>query len=95
MLGVWPSLGLLILFIIIWFECRVLAARTTLPSRTFILFFIFGCVGSSFLALLLQHLPLLQFTWGGDPTTPTWLTGPTIEEFAKALPILILLLLFL
>lgn len=90
MLGLWPSLGLLLIFIVIWFECRLLAGRATLPLGRFVLFFTLGCVGSALLALLLQQLPFLRFTWGGDPTTASWLTGPTIEEFAKALPILIL-----
>jgi RsiW-degrading membrane proteinase PrsW (M82 family) len=88
----WPSLSLLIFFLAIFLECRAIGARVTLPLKSFLLFFGYGCIGAPLLALLLQQIPLAHFdvAGGASLSAAAWFTAPPIEEFAKAFPILVL-----
>ncbi|HYM17956.1 MAG TPA: PrsW family glutamic-type intramembrane protease [Micropepsaceae bacterium] len=98
MLSFWPSLSLLIFFLVIFLECRAVGARVTLPLKSFLLFFGYGCIGAPLLALVLQQIPFFRFeavAADGSYLSPAaWLTAPPIEEFAKAFPILVLAFLF-
>jgi RsiW-degrading membrane proteinase PrsW (M82 family) len=85
----WPSLGLLIFFLVIFLECRAIAGRVTLPLGSFLMVFCYGSIGAPLLALLLQQIPIFADASAG--TSPiTWLLGPPIEELAKALPVIVL-----
>lgn len=89
-----PTLAFLTLQLGLWMICRIYAARSTFSSLGLLVFYTFGCVGSTMLALYLQAVPV-PFPMGegvyGAPVAPeTWLTGPSIEEFAKAVPLLVL-----
>ncbi len=95
MFSFWPSLGLLLFFLAIFLQCRAVGGRVTLPLGSFLTFFGYGCIGASLLSLLLQQIPLLQFAAVQnsrlDLIMPAaWLTGPPIEELAKALPVIAL-----
>ena len=90
MLAFWPSLSLLIFFLVIFLECRTIAGRVTLPLGGFLMVFCYGAIGAPLLALLLQQIPIFPDA-GVDPAAPiAWLVGPPIEELAKALPVIVL-----
>ena len=94
-LSFWPSLSLLIFFLAIFLQCRAVGGRVTLPLGSFVTLFAYGCVGATLLSVLLQQLPLFQFAAVRnshlDLIIPAaWLAAPPIEEFAKALPIIVL-----
>jgi hypothetical protein len=91
----WPSLSLLAFFLVIFLECRVVCGRVTIPLGGFLAFFVYGCVGATLFSLLLQQIPYLQFAAvanaQGMPVLPAaWWIGPPVEEFAKALPVIVL-----
>jgi hypothetical protein len=86
-----PSLSLLVFFLAIFLECRVLAGRVTVPLRGFFPFFAYGCVGASLLSLVLQQIPLGPANANSDfAKLASFVAGPPIEELAKALPIVVL-----
>jgi hypothetical protein len=94
-LSFWPSLSLLAFCLVIFLECRAVGGRVTIPLGGFLAFFVYGCVGASLFSLLLQQIPYLQFASvpnaQGVPIMPAaWWTGPPIEEFSKALPVIVL-----
>src|SRR6185503_19545542 len=84
----WPSLSLLVFFLVIFLECRAIAGRVTLPLGSFLMVFCYGSIGAPLLALLLQQVPI--FPDAGPASPATWLLGPPIEELAKALPVIVL-----
>jgi RsiW-degrading membrane proteinase PrsW (M82 family) len=84
----WPSLSLLVFFLVIFLECRAIAGRVTLPLGSFLMVFCYGSIGAPLLALLLQQIPI--FPDAGPASPATWLLGPPIEELAKALPVIVL-----
>ncbi len=91
----WPSLSFLLVLIVFWLLFRLYAWRTTLSTGLYVMFFVFGCVGSVLVALYLQavpiHFPLEEGGLGQAAADPKWwLLGPVVEEFAKALPVIIL-----
>ena len=88
MLNYWPSMGLLLLISLVWVEFRILAGRASLSLSQFSAFFTLGSIGSVMLALLGQRISLFWL----DNKTTSWLTGPPIEELAKAAPALIFIL---
>jgi RsiW-degrading membrane proteinase PrsW (M82 family) len=83
-LSFWPSLGLLVFFLVIFLECRTIAGRVTLPLGSFLMVFCYGAIGAPLLALLLQQVPFFP------ASSAAWLVGPPVEELAKALPVLVL-----
>jgi RsiW-degrading membrane proteinase PrsW (M82 family) len=86
-LSYWPSLGLLAVFLVIVLECRAIGARVTLPLGSLLVLFCYGCIGAPLLAVLVQQLPVLG---GFDAASMAWLTGPPLEELAKAVPVIVL-----
>ena len=89
-LSFWPSFSLLVFFLVIFLECRVIGGRVTLPLGSFLMVFCYGAIGAPLLALLFQQIPLLPDA-SADPTgSIAWLFGPPIEELAKALPVIVL-----
>lgn len=87
-----PTLSLLIVYTGYWLVCRLYGWRATLSPGTFLMFFTFGTVGSVLFALYLEGIPLPLPNETGtlfNSVNPvTWLTGPSIEEVAKILPLL-------
>jgi RsiW-degrading membrane proteinase PrsW (M82 family) len=90
MLNIWPSLTLLLLVALFWFEFRPLGGGATLGFGRFLLYFLLGCVGSSVFTIVLQRFAILFF----DLKTVSWSFGPPIEELTKAAPVLLLIYYF-
>jgi RsiW-degrading membrane proteinase PrsW (M82 family) len=83
-LSFWPSLSLLVFFLVIFLECRTIAGRVTLPLGSFLMVFCYGAIGAPLIALLLQQIPIFP------DASAAWLIGPPVEEIAKALPVIVL-----
>jgi len=86
----WPSLSLLVFFLVIFLECRAIAGRVTLPLGSFLMVFCYGSIGAPLLALLLQQIPIFADAGVNAASPAAWLLGPPIEELAKALPVIVL-----
>ena len=89
-LSFWPSLSLLLIFLVIFLECRAIGGRVTLPLGSFLMVFCYGAIGAPLIALLLQQIPMFPDTGAGPPSPLAWLVGPPIEELAKAVPVIVL-----
>jgi hypothetical protein len=89
-----PTLSLVFALVVYWSVCRLYGWRATLSPTTFLMFFVFGCVASTLLALYLEAIPTpfaLQSGTGYTAVDPaTWLVGPFVEEVVKALPLFVL-----
>lgn len=91
----WPSFSLLAFYLAIFLQCRLIAGRATIPLGGFAAYFVYGCSGATVLSLLLQQIPFLQVhdvaNASGVLVPPAaWWAAPPIEEFAKALPVIVL-----
>ena len=88
------TLNLLAVLFSLWLVFRLYAARATFSSMGLLVYFTFGCVGSTLIALYLQAIPTPWPPEEGNAFASalpaTWLTGPPIEEFAKAIPLFVL-----
>ena len=58
-LSFWPSFSLLVFFLVIFLECRVIGGRVTLPLGSFLMVFCYGAIGAPLFALLLQQILLV------------------------------------
>ncbi|HEY0437398.1 MAG TPA: PrsW family glutamic-type intramembrane protease, partial [Phenylobacterium sp.] len=89
-----PTLALYLVMMSYWLGCRLYGARSTFSPLGMLSFFTYGCVGAVLLSLYLEAIPLPFHMETGtnyaDVSPSTWLTGPAIEEFAKALPVFLL-----
>jgi|GEM_PF-3635990 len=97
--ALFPSVSLLLVLAAYWVLFRVYAWSATLPAGVMLRFFAVGAVGSVVLALYLQALPI-PFTLDPNGTMYAtvdpriWMLGPLAEEFAKALPVILIAFVF-
>ena len=92
-----PTLSLLFALSVYWLVCRLYGWRATLSPTTFLMFFMFGCVGSTLLALYLEAIPTPwalvtgnNFGLGAPVDPASYYVGPFFEELVKALPLFVL-----
>ncbi len=95
MLSFWPSLSVFGFSLAVFFECRLLAGRATISLRGLVSYVLFGAIGASLIAILLEQIPFLSFGFMAPVRSAliaqaVSLFGPVSEEFAKALPVILI-----
>ena len=80
------SLALLLMLVLFWIECRVLAGRPTIGAGKFVIFFGIGSVGATLCAVVIERIALLWM----PAATASFTIGPVIEELATAAPLAVI-----
>jgi RsiW-degrading membrane proteinase PrsW (M82 family) len=86
MQGIAASRWLLILSFLLFLEVRLLGGRTTVGFSRLLLGFSFGATGAAIINIAVQRIALVEL----ENLVVAWTVGPALEEFAKAIPVLLL-----